>query len=219
MATKQTDGTATSDAVGTETGVLPESAGGCESTAVFRAYTPLTAQGAGRYNVEFTIAAPTAGELVKRVRVMTGQMDGAGWTPAYGYVGPNGAPAHVGRSEAPPQLPPAGPQMLATGAMTGPAGEAGGVIDCEWYEISANKGKAVAGFWKTNRNFAEIQIIGQDRIDALLGPIGPTALAVEPYRIPCRVHFTWGKARPPKADGTPANPPRYQDVTMVERIG
>lgn len=105
--------------------------------------------------------------------------------------------------------PPAGPQMLAMGHATGPAGEAGGVIAAEWYIVKPETGgKARVEFWRAGRDWPEIQAVkAADRLPDFLAGL-PSDFGE--HRVPVAVTWTQGK---PKANGNG----HYQDIVGVKR--
>lgn len=152
------------------------------------------------YDVLYTTRGHTGGEvLVALDKALTWfEEHGGKPAPTNGYTNGNGHAAPVAAPTQPAQ----------------PSGGEIGYHDCEWYEIGANKGQPVCGFWRSNRDYAEISLIGHERIAQFMDPLNlPTALAIEKYMTPLRVHYKLGKERPAK-DGKP--PSRYQDVTRVE---
>lgn len=181
MATKQTDGTA--DAA--TTAPLPEAPVSLTIKVVFRGY-----------------------DTMVTIRDATGRGAFTKLSAALDYIEANGGgptltrPAHA----APP---PAGPQMLAMGHATGPAGEAGGVIAAEWYIVKPETGgKARVEFWRAGRDWPEIQAVkAADRLPDFLAGL-PSDFGE--HRVPVAVTWTQGK---PKANGNG----HYQDIVGVKR--
>lgn len=188
MTTKQTDRTATADAAPVAA-PLPEAPVSLTIKVVFRGYDTLVT-----------------------LRDTTGKGAFTKLAAALDYIEANGGgptltrPAHA----APP---PAGPQMLATGHATGPAGAETGTVAAAWYVVAPEPGgKERVSFWNPGREFAELSMVKPGGGSAsLLQGVGPAEFGE--HRIPVIVHFKLGKDRG-KGDGS-----RYRDVTRIERAG
>lgn len=156
------------------------------------------------YDVLYTTRGHTGADVLTALDKALTWFEGHGGKPG-GYAGTNGHAA---------------PAAAQNGG--GAEGQAA-ATDCNRIKVNVAEpdGKIKVEFWRDGtdppRKYAEESVSwSADRVTALLSPIGLTADPKNHAGFPVRVHYTIGRERPPKADGSAGG--RYHDVTRLELL-
>lgn len=160
------------------------------------------------YDVLYTTRGHTGGETLVALDKALTWFEDHGGKPTNGYANGNGHAAAV-----------AGGQLMNVGgAMEGQAA----ATACNRIKVNVAEpdGKIKVEFWRDGtdppRKYPEESVLwAADRVAKLLDGIGLTTNPAN-HALPVMVHYTIGRERPAKQDGTPGG--RYHDITRLELI-